>query len=169
MVRVGAIEGLLQHSQFYQDYGRWLATERSAIAGVRNDASDENLNQSVAIYQANMDMVRGICRQIGIRPVLVLQPLVVTKLDRTKDEDEIYDSLAQGGLGDFVERFYAKTRQVMTDCPDFVDLSHILDNTGRTDFYDLGHTGPYSGAEIGKALGEEIAARLQTSESAGEE
>lgn len=169
MVRVGAVEGLLENSRFYQDYGRWLATERSALAGVRNDASDENLNQSVAIYQANMNMVRGICRQFEIQPVLALQPLVVMKRGRTKDEDAIYESLVNGGLADFVERFYVKTRQVMADCPDFVDLSHLLDHTGRTDFYDLGHTGPYTGADIGKALGEEIAARLQAGETANKE
>jgi hypothetical protein len=116
-----------------------------------------------------MDMVRGISRQFDIQPVLVLQPLAVTKRGRTKDEDAIYESLVNGGLADFVERFYVKTRQVMADCPDFVDLSHILDHTGRTDFYDLGHTGPYSGADIGKALGEEIAARLPARVPAGKE
>jgi len=168
MARVGVVEGLLAKSQFYQDHGRWLATERSAMAGVRNDASEANLDQSVAIYQANMDMVRGVCRQFQIRPVLALQPLVVTKRGRTSAEDELYESLAKNGFADFVEGFYARTRVVMADCPDFVDLSHLLDHDGRTDFYDLGHTGPYTGADIGKALGEAIVARLPADDSSGE-
>jgi len=161
MVRVGAIEGLFENSKFYQQYGRWLASQRAALAGVGHDASEENLAQTVAIYQTNMEMVRGICRQFHIRPVLVLQPLVPTKHGRTKDEDELYESLKAGGFADFVEGFYARVRAVMADCPEFVDLSGVLDNDGRTDFYDLGHTGPYTGAHIGKALGVAIRSRPQ--------
>lgn len=156
MVRVGVVEGLFDDSQFYQDYGRWLTTQRSALTGVRNDASKANLDQSVDIYRANAEIIRGICRQFRISPIFVLQPLVVTKRGRSPDEDEIYASLVKGGLADFVERFYAKTRAVMADCPEFADLSHILDDDARTDFYDLGHTGPYTGQDIGKAVGDAI-------------
>lgn len=159
MVRVGVVEGLLEDSRFYQDYGRWLATQRASLAGVRNDASVENLDQTVAVYLDNIAMTRGICREFGIRPLFALQPLIVTKQGRTSDEDEIYQSLTAGGLAGFVESFYAKAREALVDRVDYVDLSHVLDHDGRTDFYDLGHTGPYTGANIGSALGDAICER----------
>ena len=161
MVRVGVVEGLFEKSRLYQDYGRWLAGNRAALAGLHKDASEENLAQTVTIYQTNLDMVRGICRQFDIRPVLVLQPLVVTKRGRSREEEELYASFTADGSAGFVERFYAKAREALADYPEFVDLSHLLDNDGRTDFYDLGHTGPYTGADVGKALGKEILFRLQ--------
>jgi hypothetical protein len=162
MVRVGLVEGLFENSRLYQDYGRWLAGQRAALAGVRMDASEENLAEAVAVYATNMEMIRGICRQFAIRPVLVLQPLVVTKRGRSKEEEELYESFAKDGTASFVQRFYAGAATAMAETPEFVDLSSVLDDDGRTDFYDLGHTGPYTGADIGKALGRAILSRLKT-------
>lgn len=169
MVRIGLIEGLFQKSQLYQDYGRWLATQRSAIAGLRRDPSEKNISEAVSLYRANVAMARGVCEQFQIVPIFVLQPLVVTKRGRTEEERQLYESYVMDGLAGFVETFYKCTRVAMADSDDFVDLSSILDDNGRTDFYDLGHTGPYTGADIGQALGRRLLALTHRHADAADE
>ena len=171
MVRIGLVEGLFRNSQLYQDYGRRLSTQHAAIAGLGKDASEKNLSEAVSIYWSNvaMAMARSICEQFQIVPVFVLQPLVVTKRGRTEKERQLYESCVKDGLADFVERFYESTRVAMADCDDFVDLSSILDDNGRTDFIDLGHTGPYTGADIGEALGRRLLALTRQHANAADE
>lgn len=169
MVRIGLIEGLFRNSQLYQDYGRRLSIQQSAIAGLHQDPSEKNLSEAVSIYWSNVAMARSICERFQIVPVFVLQPLVVTKRGRTEKERQLYESCVKDGLADFVERFYKSTRAAMADCDTFVDLSGILDDNGRTDFTDLGHTGPYTGADIGEALGRRLVVLTRRRASAADE
>ncbi|MEM7391471.1 MAG: hypothetical protein AAF492_03905, partial [Verrucomicrobiota bacterium] len=48
--------------------------------------------------------------------------------------------------------FYDRVRERLAGASDFLDLSGVLDDNGRSDFYDLGHTAPYTGADIGRAM-----------------
>lgn len=155
LARANVGRGLFGWSRFYRTYvERWFEpTGREA--GFITDGGDGNLRRAVEIYVTNVEMLRGICERLGIRPLFVLQPLVVTKRGRTDDEQAIVDSLP-AGLATFVERFYTAAREKLHEHDDFLDLSGVLDDNGRTDFYDLGHTGPFTGADIGREIARRI-------------
>ncbi|HVC95238.1 MAG TPA: hypothetical protein VND64_16200 [Pirellulales bacterium] len=155
VARYSLARGLFDWSQFYRDFGTWIFEPTGGDAGFIFDGSEENLRRTVEAYVMNTEVLRAICENLDIRPLFVLQPLVATKRGRTNDEEDVYRSLERGAAT-FVESFYRETRTKMADRDDFVDLSALLDDNGRTDFYDLGHTGPYTGAGIGHAIGERI-------------
>lgn len=155
LARATVGRGLFGWSRFYRTYlQRWFEpTGREA--GFIADGRHENLHRAVEVYLTNVEMLRAICERLGIRPLFVLQPLVVTKRGRTDDEQAVVDSLPPG-LVSFVERFYTAAREKLAGHDDFLDLSGVLDDNGRTDFYDLGHTGPFTGADIGRAIAQPI-------------
>lgn len=155
LARAAAGRGLFGRSRFYRTYlQRWFEpTGREA--GFLADGGDDNLRRAADIYLTNVEMLRAICDRLGIRPLFVLQPLVVTKRGRTDDEQAVVDSLPPD-LVSFVERFYAVARDKLSGDDDSLDLSGMLDDNGRTDFYDLGHTGPFTGADVGREIAERI-------------
>jgi hypothetical protein len=123
-----------------------------------NDGSAANLDKALAIYADNVQMIAAICATFQIQPLFVLQPLVVTKQGLGEIERQTVASIA-GEVQDFVRRFYAGARSRLADRPDFVDLSGVLDDDGRDDFYDLGHTGPFTGETIGHAIAQALVDR----------
>jgi hypothetical protein len=124
-------------------------------AGAVNDASPENLDKSVSLFLDNRRMARAICREFNIRPLFVLQPLVTSKKGRTNFEEEDFNSI-DPKLRSFIANFYSKVQEQARDCKDCLDLSALLDGDNRRDFYDIGHTGPYTGATVGAAIGRSI-------------
>ena len=48
--------------------------------------------------------------------------------------------------------FYEEIKQKASTSDEFVDLSAVLDDNNRSDFRDLGHTGPYAQKDIAFAL-----------------
>lgn len=121
---------------------------------------EQNLDQVVRIYQANVRMARAVAREFGIAPYFVLQPLLMTKQPLSAREQEIYN---EGGraLKAFVLDFYGRVRAGLAEEPDFLDLSGALNGRAATDFYDECHTGPYTGEVIGRALAERLAGPMQ--------
>ena len=120
-----------------------------------------NLIKAVDIYEINAKMIRGICRELGIQPIFLLQPMVYTKKNLTVFEKEIVDKKGMGQKIQFMRNFYRLARERMKGDRDFFDLSSVLDDSMRNDFYDLGHTGPYTGVEIGKRIANIVDIHLQ--------
>lgn len=157
---------LADRSTFYRRFLWPLITPREVFEGIVRDGSPENLTRSVDIYLDNRRMIEATCREMGITPVFVLQPLVVTKQGRSAEEEEVYAGLTPG-LAEFVRGFYAETERRLKGRANFFDLSGLLDGNGRTDFYDLGHTAPRTGEPLGAALAAAIVRTAGTAEAAG--
>jgi len=111
------------------------------------------------MYVLNTQMIRGICKELQIKPLFILQPMIYTKENPTDFEISTKESLNQL-LIKFMEEFYDITREKMRSYDDFNDLSHIFDNSKRNDFYDYGHIGPYSGVDIGFHLSQIVARQV---------
>jgi len=155
LVRYGAAQWATAHSAAL---GRWVAPHlvpATIHAGIVRDASDGNLKRAVATYLGNLAMIRETARAFGIRPLFVLQPLVVTKQGLTEFERKVFQEIG-GERTKFVRDFYQEVRIAMHGEPDFLDLSSLLDRNRRDDFYDLGHTGPYTGTDVGGAIARAI-------------
>lgn len=111
-----------------------------------------NLLKAVNIYEINTRMIRGICKEFGIETVFLLQPMIYTKKNLTDFENKIFYRPGNQEKIKFMNDFYKLARLSMEKYDDFSDLSGILDDSKKTDFYDLGHTGPFTGIIIGKHI-----------------
>lgn len=109
-----------------------------------------NLIKAVEIYEMNTRIIRGVCREFGIKPIFSLQPMVYTKRNLTNFEKISLPSDNPKLI--FMKEFYRLASKSMKKYNDFFDLSGILDESKRNDFYDLGHTGPFTGITIGKHI-----------------
>ncbi|MDI6742769.1 MAG: SGNH/GDSL hydrolase family protein [Smithella sp.] len=127
----------------------------------------DNMIKGVEIYETNSRIIRGVCREFGIKPVFLLQPMIFTKADLTEFEKSI--SLPPDNRKMvFMTEFYRLAGQAMKKYDDFYNLSDILNGSERNDFYDLGHTGPYTGIAIGEHIGKILMPYLaDTNKTAG--
>ncbi len=112
----------------------------------------ENLLKAVDLYEMNTRMIRSICREFNITPIFILQPMIYTKKSLTEFEKKIYNRPNGQNTIEFMQNFYSLTRKRMKKYHDFYDLSDVLDDSKRNDFYDLGHIGPYTGVKIGRKM-----------------
>ncbi len=115
------------------------------------DLSPDNLTRAVAAYLTNVKLIRAVARDFGVRPLFVLQPLVVTKQGLGPVDQRALANLPADRRA-FVLAFYDGVRAALADAPGFVDLSAALDHDGRSDFRDLGHTSLATGPTLGAAL-----------------
>ena len=136
----------------------WRNTVGHRLAA-RAAKHEQNLDQVVNIYLANVRMARAVAREFGIAPYFVLQPLLMTKQPLSAREQAIYDAGGRALKG-FVLGFYDRVRAGLAGEADFLDLSGVLDGRDATDFYDECHTGPYTGEVVGRALAERLAGPL---------
>jgi hypothetical protein len=111
----------------------------------------DNLIKAVEIYEMNSKMIRGVCREFEIKPIFLLQPMIFTKSNLTDFEKKMSLPPDNPKLI-FMKEFYRLARKSMKKYDDFFDLSDILNRSKRNDFYDLGHTGPFTGITIGKNI-----------------
>ena len=145
-------------SYFWKDYVK----RRIDAVLFRNPGpynNKQNLVKGVEMYVNNTRMIRSICKEFHIKPVFILQPVIFSKRNPTSFEISVVKSSDQQELK-FMEKFYKMVRQKMQYYDDFEDLSHVLDNSKRNDFYDRGHTGPYTGVDIGLHLSQAVARRV---------
>lgn len=126
------------------------------------DFSEANMDKAVSIYLDNIAMVKATCAVYNVDPVIVLQPLLITK-------QGLSDFEATCNVNEDTKKavlyFYDKVRKALKDDEDFLDLSGIFDNNGKSNFYDFGHTGPYSGIVTGKAISAFITKKKQKNNS----
>ncbi len=149
-----ASEWLAGHSVFWATYMR-PRIEAKLYSGQAPDASAENLDLAVQIYVANVTMAKGTCREFELRCLFLLQPLIITKTPLNAVETNVLQSLDQTSV-QFGKNFYREAAAVLRDEPAFHDLSGVLNDNPQADFFDYGHTSPFTGMTIGK----EIAARI---------
>ncbi len=159
-MRYAVAQSLGTYSVFCRDYICPHITPPVICSGCINDASHGNLEKTVSIYVDNTKMIRAICREFGILPLFVLQPVPHTKKGRTEFEDEFYCTLPKDRRM-FIQDFYRCVQETIADKDDFLDLSSLFDFNGRNDFYDHAHTGPYSGKDTGRAIGKRILKMIQ--------
>lgn len=111
----------------------------------------DNMAKGVEIYETNSRIIRGVCREFGIKPVFILQPMIYTKNPLTEFERKV--CLAPDNVKlVFMKEFYQLASKTMKPYDDFHDLSGLLDGRTEDDFYDMGHIGPYTGIFIGKHI-----------------
>ena len=145
-----ASEWLGDRSVFWNNYMR-KRVDITLHAGHPPDDSRENLVKAVTIYATNVKMTKGICKELGIRCLFFLQPLVITKHPLGAVEATVVESLGNAKI-QFGQTFYNEVRLVLADEPVFHDISHILDGIEGSHFFDYGHTSPFAGVPIGKAI-----------------
>ncbi len=133
---------------------RWLLNPQQ----VQVDLSADAVAHAADVYVTNTRMLRAVSRAFGVRPLFVLQPMVFTKAGLSPSEQAALDELPAEAVA-FMRAWYAAVRERMAAFPDFLDLSGVLDGDGRTDFFDVGHVGPYTGEAIGAALAARLAER----------
>jgi hypothetical protein len=115
----------------------------------------KNVERTTDAYATNVRMTLGICRNLNMRGRFFLQPLTATKSPLTALEKAALDSLDEDYV-EFVRAFYARAVEMLKQEEGFHDISHILDLEPGSHFFDLGHTSPFSGVPIGKALAQFI-------------
>ena len=103
----------------------------------------------------NVRMTRGMCRELQIRCLFFIQPLLVTKASLSSLEARVLDAMDEAQVR-FVRDFYANAAQELHAEPSFHDLSGVLDEHAESHFFDLGHTSPFSGMVISKAIARRI-------------
>jgi hypothetical protein len=143
-------EWMANHSVFWRNYMR----ERIDVklhAGRAPDHSPENLERAVRAYTTNVRMTKGICQSFGIRCLFVLQPLILTKIPLTAVESRVINTLEHPKVR-FGRDFYQQAAATLRHEPAFHDLSHVLDGIQDSHFFDYGHTSPFAGIIIGKAI-----------------
>lgn len=111
----------------------------------------DNLIKAVEIYEMNTRIIRGVSKEFGIKPIFILQPMIYTKRNLTDFEKKIILPPDNPKLK-FMKEFYLLASKSMKKYDDFFNLSDVLNESKRNDFYDLGHTGPYTGITIGKHI-----------------
>ncbi len=149
---------LSQFSILWRDHMK-LRIEWSFFCKPRVHEDKEDLAKGTKMYLLNTRMIRAICKDLDIKPIFILQPMIYTKKNLTRFENSVKESLDQKHVK-FMEDFYGLTREKMRAYDDFIDLSGILDNSKRNDFTDLGHTGPYTGIDIGANIAKIVVSQM---------
>jgi len=147
-------ELLSRHSVFWKDFIRNRINKR-LYEGQTTNQDSENLDKTVSSYVVNVRMTRGICQELHIRCLFILQPLIITKANPTSVERKVLDSFGKDFVH-FARGFYMKSTLQLHNQEGFLDLSHILDQSEESDFYDLGHTSPFAGTTIGREIATQI-------------
>jgi hypothetical protein len=146
---------LAEHSILIRDYALGRMMPATIYEGFPNDGSKQNLAASVSVYLTNTRFIRAVCREFGIVPLFVLQPIITSKQGLTEFEKTYLDNIERS-LVEFVQSFYEEVTDKMIAEGDFTDLSSLLDHDGVSDFYDFGHTGPLTSAVIGREIGRQV-------------
>lgn len=149
-------EWLAGRSVFWANYMR-ARVETRLYSHHAPDDSRENLDRAVALYASNVRMAKGICREFGVRCHFFLQPLVLTKTPLSAVETRVLQNLDQTAVR-FGKAFYERAAAALRQEPTWHDLSTVLNERPESDFFDYGHTSPFSGTIIGKAIAAHIAA-----------
>jgi hypothetical protein len=103
----------------------------------------------------NIRAAKGICAELGIRCLFVLQPLLATRSPLTPFERQVIQSIDSDQI-QFGRSFYALAAEELKGEPGFHDLSGFFDGRSEPVFFDFGHTSPLAGVHLGR----EIASRI---------
>jgi hypothetical protein len=139
-----------QYSAFYKKFVH-EHMERCLIPPALNHDGETNLANTVRGYATNVSMLQAICKQAKITPVFLFQPMVFTKQNLTEYEKKVIGGFSEKYL-QYCKSLYKQVATSQAANEDFYDLSAILNDSTHNDFWDLGHTGPYTGITIGRQI-----------------
>ena len=145
---------LSRWSVFWSDYIGSRINQSLYLAGSLRD-DGKNLKETVSAYVANVRMTGAICQEFQIRCFFMLQPLVVTKANLSPVEQKAMNELSSDYIN-FIREFYRLSSLELRHERTFTDLSDILNGRAESDFYDVGHTSPFTGKIIGQEIGKRI-------------
>jgi hypothetical protein len=154
LIMYAASELLSRYSVFWREYIDHRVT--NTLYGNHEFPDKKNMEKTVSTYVLNVRMTAGICKNLRIRCLFLLQPLVATRSNPTEFEQGVLKSLEPEYIG-FTREFYRKASEQLEQVEGFVDLSRVFDHDTDPHFFDLGHTAPYSGIIVGKEIARLIA------------
>jgi lysophospholipase L1-like esterase len=110
----------------------------------------------IAVYAANLRLVRLLGREYGFRPVFFWQPVITTKKLKTRDEerwdnDYTKDPTRRRLLYQAIiaER---RRRPELAEAPDAIDLSALFDDWAEPVYIDLYHLSEAGNAAVAEAM-----------------
>jgi lysophospholipase L1-like esterase len=112
--------------------------------------------QVMAVYAANLRLVRLLAHEYGFRPIFFWQPVITTKKSKTRDEqrwvaDYTRDPERRVLLYEAIigER---RRRPELADAPDAIDLSALFDDRTDPVYIDLYHLSEAGNAAVAEAM-----------------
>ncbi len=118
----------------------------------------------IAVYAANLRLVRLLAREYGFRPLFVWQPVITTKRVKTADErrwenDHTTDPAARAQLYAAVVAGRRSSAE-FAGAADAVDLSALFDDRTDPVYIDLYHLSEAGNAAIAEAILSAVTAAL---------
>jgi lysophospholipase L1-like esterase len=142
---------------------------RVAITGLARDV--------VAVYAANLRLMRLLGREYGFQPIFYWQPVITTKRRKSPDEQRWENDYTKDP--DRRRLLYraiiseCRRRPELADAPDAMDLSALFDDWLEPVYVDLFHLSEAGNAAVAEAMlpavGAAAAARRRTMHPAAEE
>lgn len=135
-------------------YLKKLVSQRPSVS--------QNPDAAVDLYAWNVKLIRAVCKEFGIRPLFVLQPMIFTKHPLSEMEREVMKWVVEPNKPhlDYMQQWYAIVQSRMANAPDFLDLTRVLDHRIFDDFADHGHTAPETGIVIAASLADRVRREL---------
>ena len=140
---------------------RWTGLPlRGPFPALETDLSDLDLERLasdvIAIYAANVRLVRVLGREYGFQPLFFWQPVITTKKHKTADEqrwenDYTSDPVRRRLL---YEQIIAKRRNCseIASAPDTIDLSPLFDDRTDPVYIDLYHLSEAGNSAVAEAM-----------------
>jgi lysophospholipase L1-like esterase len=117
---------------------------------------DRLASDVIAVYAANLRLVRLLGREYGFHPIFFWQPVITTKRHKSRDEqhwesDYTGDPLRRRLL---YERIIAERRRSpeLVEAPDAIDLSGLFDDCAEPVYIDLYHLSEAGNAAVAEAM-----------------
>jgi hypothetical protein len=126
----------------------------------------------VKVYLNNMRQAAEVAGQIKSKLLIVLQPSLVEKKDRSRIEEQLLrGSLLKHSSAQALEQSYEQMRQGLSELArsgkvHFLDCSRTFDEEKATTFADLWHFSDFGQKLLGKAMAREIAPLLAKAKKA---
>lgn len=117
---------------------------------------DQLASDVIAVYTANLRLVRVLSREYGFRPIFFWQPVITTKKHKSHDEqrwesDYTGDPLRRRLL---YERIITERRRSpeLVEASDAIDLSGLFDDCVEPVYIDLYHLSEAGNAAVAEAM-----------------
>jgi hypothetical protein len=117
-------------------------------------------------YLSNMRQAAEVAGRLNSKLLIVLQPSLVEKKDRSRIEEQLLrGSLLKHSSAQALEQSYEQMRQGLSELDrsgkaHFLDCSRTFDEEKATTFADLWHFSDYGQKVLGQAMAREIAPLL---------